>query len=110
MFTTPESSIDELEELRELNSPLVAFFADSVRAGPDERCHSRELYDAYRQWAMTEGLFVVSHSEFTRTVRQMEANLRIKYKRNLRVGGANRAGFIGCAPRNASATQQAFGG
>jgi P4 family phage/plasmid primase-like protien len=110
MFTTPESSIEELEELRELNSPLVAFFADSVRAGPDERCHSRELYDAYRQWAMSEGLFVMSHSEFTRTVRQMEANLRIKYKRNLKVGESNRAGYMGCAPRNASATQQAFGG
>jgi len=111
VFTEPESSRAAREDLGELNCPLTPFFAECVDLREGKRCHTRDLYMAYRQWALLEGASLLSHTMFTQAVKQMAPSMKFQFKRCLRIGSVNRPGFLGCAPLNASViSQQAFGG
>jgi len=107
-FTSSASSIESIESLRETNQPYMEFIKEYVRLGNSERCHIRELYEAYRIFAGEAGYWMPSRASFTQAMRQTTMPMGIAYKRNLKIGGKNKAGFIGCAPLNASPTTIAF--
>ena len=68
-FTTPVASAEEAQLIRETYSPLLRFVADCCTVTPGGYASAGELFDTYRQWAMSQG-------EDLLRPKVLEANLR----------------------------------
>jgi putative DNA primase/helicase len=54
-FTQPISAADLIQELADLSSPIAAFVREKCDVGPLCEIARKDLYTAYRAWAMSKG-------------------------------------------------------
>lgn len=64
-FVQPDTSLELIEELEEISSPIMAFVKERCDRGPDYDVVRADLYDAYVQWAEARGrTFKLEQGEF----------------------------------------------
>ena len=51
-FTSPESSINEMESMKQQGSPIQQFITDSLIVGETEKAFDKDIKASYRQWCM----------------------------------------------------------
>jgi len=54
-FVTPESSVESVEMLMDLTSPVGAWLRQACVVAPDQRAYVQDLYQSYRKWCENEG-------------------------------------------------------
>jgi putative DNA primase/helicase len=54
-FELPQTSVDALQELHELVSPIKAFIADRCEVGPGRTVDAGDLFNAWRAWCTEQG-------------------------------------------------------
>lgn len=96
-FTTPESSQDAIESLRDVNQPFKEFVNEIMIFEEGAKCHGHDIYDNFRAWAAESGSAAPPRQQFSRSMKQMlMAMPNVSHRRNLKIDGLNKAGFIGC--------------
>ncbi len=54
-FVQPRSSVDTVQELEDLGSPVAAFVRERCAVGPEEEIETLRLYHAYQAWCESQG-------------------------------------------------------
>ena len=80
-FTEPSSSVDAVNALADLVSPVAAFVRDSCTRGANGEVLCDELYAAWRRWALDNGHPSGSIQTFGRDLRAVVPGLRIRRTR-----------------------------
>ncbi len=94
-FTQPESSIQATNELKDGNQPLREFIEQHCTIGDGERCHSKTLWDVYREFAHECNIKASGKHAFFRSFRATVLALSIVEKNSIRVDGLTSKGFEG---------------
>lgn len=68
-FEQPESSLEHLEMLEDLASPIKAFLRARCLEAPSEKVRVKSLYGAYRDWCEASGHTASSSIAFGRSLR-----------------------------------------
>jgi P4 family phage/plasmid primase-like protien len=103
VFTQPESSKMEIDELRRVNQKFLRFVECEIDMNPAYKCSSKQLFTAYNAWARDNNEQLLdSQQSFTRDIKPTLLSFGIQYKK-VRLDGERQAvtGFEGCrvAPR-----------
>lgn len=93
-FTVPESSKQEAQEMAESYSHAVWFVRQCCRLAPGARIKSRDLYDRYVQWCLSEGEDAMRRRTFTRALKDAYRGRGVRY----------------CVYREGNVTQRGFDG
>jgi putative DNA primase/helicase len=54
-FLLPQSGREAIDQLTDLASPIKAFIRDRCTVGPDKQVDRAFLYDAWREWSVSQG-------------------------------------------------------
>ena len=68
-FRVPQSSLDAMQQMHDLSSPVSAFVRDRSELGPDLRIEKAKLFDQWKLWCETAGEKAGSASMFGRNLR-----------------------------------------
>lgn len=112
-FTEPASSLRATDEMKDGNQPLREFIAEYCTIGPGERCHSKELWNAYRIYVNEANLKASSKHAFFRSLRATLLSGPVEEKPGIRIDGVVSNGFEGLGVRGGSPSNVvagAFGG
>lgn len=95
-FTMPQSSINELENIKGLSSPLTAFISDCFEFGdtPEHRLSNVALKTAYNVWCIQNHEENIG-SALLRAVTDATRHLGVVRKESLRINGVTTKGFEG---------------
>ena len=79
-FVLPKSSIETMDHLDALSSPIRAFLHD-WRRGPDQAVEKAEAYRRWSTWCQTEHIPVTSNATFGRDLLSAVPALKSEYRR-----------------------------
>lgn len=74
-FTEPESSIPVLDDWQRVMNPLTDFIVEFCEFGPEYFVPKRNLFHAWRAWAVENNVKPGSHAAFGRRIRAMYSHL-----------------------------------
>lgn len=94
-FTMPQSTVDAMEQLKEANQPLDVFVNEWLVVDPDGKCHSRDIWHAYKIYAHEANVYLPGKGVFMRSLRQALVSKACSYKAAVRVGVTVSAGYEG---------------
>jgi putative DNA primase/helicase len=94
-FTMPASSVQATGDMKDGNQPLREFIADYCTIGESERCHTKDLWAAYRIYANDANIKACSKHAFFRSLRSTLLPEPVEEKKGLRIDGAVSKGFKG---------------
>jgi putative DNA primase/helicase len=77
-FVMPKSSVQALQTLEDLTSPVGAFLRDWCSVGADQRVTVKELYDAWTYWCQQQGMPSGSASVFGRNLLAAHTHVQVK--------------------------------
>lgn len=94
-FTMPASSLQATDDMKDGNQPLREFIAEHCTIAPGERCHAKELWRAYHQYAADANIRASSKHAFFRSLRATLLSGPVEEKRGVRIDGEVSNGFEG---------------
>jgi putative DNA primase/helicase len=94
-FTMPASSVQATDDMKDGNQPLREFIADYCTIGESERCHTKDLWAAYRIYANDANIKACSKHAFFRSLRSTLLSGPVEEKKGLRIDGVVSNGFKG---------------
>lgn len=107
-FTEPAASLQELADLREQYSPLLRFLSDRCALVPGAQCKAQDLYDAYRNWCLSEQEELLRPKVFVGAIKDATRGRGVRYGQ-YEFDGEPARGFAGVYPTEAPpATAGAF--
>jgi P4 family phage/plasmid primase-like protien len=107
-FTAPPSSTQALDDMRDGNQPLREFLDGYCEIGEGQRCHSRELWEAYRIYAASDNVKLCTRTAFLRSLRATVLSSGVQEVKSLRINQAVSNGFVGLGVK-ASGAAAVFG-
>lgn len=97
-FTVPTTTADARTDLKENTQPLLDFITDHIVFDANGRTHSKPLYRAYHDWALTVGINPRPMRAFLASFKQTTQSKGVVYKKSLRIGKDDpTTGFTGFA-------------
>ncbi|MGL5168975.1 MAG: phage/plasmid primase, P4 family [Afipia sp.] len=101
-FVQPKSSLEAINEIEMLGSPILAFVQDCCEVGPGFQVSGGEIWDAYQTWANTQQTRPSNKQWFGRNLRSAVPGLIISKPR--RTDGERELLYVGLR-LNANARQ-----
>lgn len=98
-FTEPASSIQATDDMKDGNQPLREFIAEYCTIGEGQRCHSKDLWSAYRLYVADANIKASSRHAFLRSLRATLLGQPVEEKKSLRIDTVVSSGFEGLGVR-----------
>lgn len=96
-FTHPSVSQNEIQLIREAYSPIMRFVAECCEVADGNKVTSKDLYEAYRAWALGEGEEILRPKTFTGSLRDSLRGDGVSYGVHRFPDGGRARGFSGLA-------------
>jgi putative DNA primase/helicase len=77
-FEMPQSSLEQIQVLEDLSSPVKAFLRERCVVGPTETVRVKSLYGAWRDWCEAEGHTASSNIAFGRSLRGVVTGIALQ--------------------------------
>jgi len=103
-FTTPLSSAQATDDMKDGNQPLREFIMEYCTIAEGERCFSKDLWSAYRIYAADANVKASSKHAFFRALRATLLAGPVEEKKGLRIDGEVSNGFVGLGVKGGSAS------
>lgn len=100
VFTAPATSAEALGDLRSTNQPLTEFIESYLEFDPDSRCHTSDVWLAYKLYAAEANIKLCTRNTLTRSLKQALLGTPGEYVRVLRIGDEVSSGYSGFAVRD----------
>jgi hypothetical protein len=85
--------------MKDGNQPLREFIAEYCTIGEGQRCHSKDLWSAYRVYVNEANIKASSKHAFLRSLRATLLGQQVEEKKGLRIDGVVSNGFEGLGVR-----------
>lgn len=94
-FTTPATTREAETDMRDANQPLREFIAERCEIGPEHRCHSAAVYDAYRLYCMDAGIKLPGRNSFLRSFKRTLLGTPVRANGSIKIDGTVSTGYDG---------------
>ena len=95
-FTTPQSSIDAMTNMKEENQPLSDFIKGHLALADKTRTHSSDIWDAFRLYSAEANIKLPARNQFFRSLRlSMLGTKGVKESKSLRINDRVKPGYTG---------------
>lgn len=94
-FTQPAACEEEMQDIRDAYSPLMRFLDEACVQEPDVKTLPRDLYDAYRAWAVVEQEDIMKPKTFTASLKDGLRGRGVTYGTQVSDDGVPFRGFNG---------------
>jgi len=99
VFTTPASSREALGDLKNANEPLIEFIETYFEFGIDKKCHSGDIWGAYRMFALDSNIKLGTKNIFLKSLKQALNSYPCEHVNSLRMGDKVSTGYNGLGIR-----------
>lgn len=99
-FTEPTSSKEASDELRDVTQGYSAFIREEMVFAPNAKCHTRDVYEIYKRWALENGERVPALRYFSSDIRRELESRNVVKKKSVKLNSGVSPGFQGCALRS----------
>lgn len=99
-FTLPETTLNEMDSIKESGSPLLVFLADCCCFGRDLRCTDANLWKGYTEWCQFNSIEPLKRQVFKRAFIDATRSHSVQWKSSIRFEDDQiRRGFSGVSVR-----------
>lgn len=99
-FTLPETTLNEMDSIKESGSPLLVFLADCCCFGRDLRCTDANLWKSYTEWCHFNSIEPLKRQVFKRAFIDATRSHSVQWKSSIRFEDDQiRRGFSGVSVR-----------
>lgn len=103
-FTSPSSSIEAINELKQANQPMETFIQQWLIFDRESKALSRDLWHAYKLYCIDENISLPTKRAFSKSLKQALLGTNCQYQASMRVGDEASSGYEGVRLREVDGT------